>query len=270
MTLAWINGAVKPATQINIDPADRGFLLADGLFETLRAENGIPLHAPRHLARLRAGAAILALPLPWPDDALLQAMAEILAAHPSPQAAIRLTLTRGPAPRGVLPSGAPRPTCLITAAPLPPPPPPARVIIASVTRRNEHSPLSRMKTLNYLDSILARQEAERRGADDAILLNTAGRVAEASAGNLFIMLGHEAFTPPIAEGALPGIARALILEQGAATERELTPADLHRSEAACIVNSLHHRPIISLDGRALPPLAWQNEGQGPTFIQQGI
>jgi branched-chain amino acid aminotransferase len=251
MTLAWLNGDLKPLDQVRIDPADRGLLLGDGLFETLRAKHGSPMHAGRHLARLRAGAAVLALPLPWPEATLVEAMSAVLAALPDRQAALRLTLTRGPAPRGVLPPGSPTPTCLITAAGLPPPPPPARVITATVTRRNEHSPLSRLKTLNYLDSILARQEAASLGADDAILLNTAGRVAEATAGTLFITLGGETLTPPVCEGALPGIARALLLESGAATEHTLTLADLASAECAFITNSLHFRPIRVLNGKTL-------------------
>jgi len=103
MTLAWLNGALEPLDQVRIGPTDRGFLLGDGLFETLRAEHGAPLHAHRHLARLRAGAAVLALPLPWPDDVLIDAMAAVLATCAHNEAALRLTLTRGPAARGVLP-----------------------------------------------------------------------------------------------------------------------------------------------------------------------
>lgn len=251
MTLAWLNGALEPLDQARIDPTDRGFLLGDGLFETLRAERGAPLHASRHLARLRAGAAVLAIPLPWPDDALIDAMAAVLAGLAHQEAALRLTLTRGLGPRGVLPPEAPRPTCLMTAAPLPPPPLPARVVTASVTCRNEQSPLSRLKTLNYLDSILARQEAASLGADDAILLNTAGRVAEATAGTLFISLCGETLTPPVSEGALPGIARALLLESGAAIERPVTRADLALADSAFIANSLHRRAIRWLDGKEL-------------------
>jgi branched-chain amino acid aminotransferase len=251
MSLAWLNGTLMAPDQATIAANDRGFLLGDGLFETLRAEHGAPLHTARHLARLRDGAATLAIPLPWTDAALAGAMVVVAAAVPHNEAAIRLTLTRGPAPRGILPPEKPVPTCLITAAPLPPIPPPARVVIATVTRRNEHSPLSRIKTLNYLDSIMARQEAERLGADDAILLNAAGRVAEATAGTLFIKLGDETVTPPVSEGALPGIARALLLESGAATERPLTRADLASAHAAFIANSLHSRPIKWLDGKDL-------------------
>jgi branched-chain amino acid aminotransferase len=172
-------------------------------------------------------------------------------------------LTRGPAPRGVLPPEAPSPTCLITAGPRPPGLAPARVVIASVTRRNEHSPLSRLKTLNYLDSILARQEAAALGADDAILLNTAGRVAEATAGTLFIRLGGETVTPPVSEGALPGIARALLLERGAAVEHRLTRADLALAESGFIVNSLQRRAIRWLDGKELRD--W-NEVSQPTAL----
>jgi branched-chain amino acid aminotransferase len=251
MTIAWLNGTLAPLDLARIDPADRGLLLGDGLFETLRAEHGSPEHAGRHLARLRAGAGIIDLQIPWQDEQLVGAMETLLAANGLKQAAIRLTLTRGAGPRGVLPPAHPDPTCLITVSPLPPPPPPARVIIASVTRRNEHSPLARLKSLNYLDSILARQEAARNGADDALLLNTAGRIAEATAGNVFITLRGETFTPPVSEGALPGIARALLLESGAAAERPITVPELAHAHAAYIVNSLHRREIAALDGRTL-------------------
>jgi len=251
MILGWLNGHLMPIDRVRIDPADRGFLLGDGLFETFRAEAGTPLHASRHLARLRAGAAMLDLPLDWPDTVLLEALTSVAEASAQPRAALRLTLTRGPGTRGVLPQGQARPTCLITAFPLPESPGPACVIVATATRRNEHSPLSRLKTLNYLDSILARQEAAQHGADDAVLLNSAGRIAEATAGNLFVTLDGETVTPPVEEGALPGIARALLLEQGAACERPLARTDLTRASSAFIVNSLHRRPIAVLDGKNL-------------------
>ncbi len=249
MTL-WLDGRLLPDHAARINPADRGLLLGDGLFETVRAIAGMPLHFARHLARLRAGAATLGMALAWPDDALAEAARTVLAGQ---DGALRLTLTRGPAPRGLLPPAGTRPTMLITAAPLPPPLPPARAIVAAATRRNEHSPLSRIKSLNYLDSILARQEAAARGADEAILLNTAGDVAEASAGNLFVLLAGAWTTPPTRAGALPGITRARLLEAGLAQEARLTVADLALAEAIFLSSSLGLRALASLDDRALRP-----------------
>jgi branched-chain amino acid aminotransferase len=252
MTTLWLNGLVLTPEDAQLDVTDRGFLLGDGVFETLRAEQGAPLHAARHLARLRAGAALLDIPLPWTDAGLFDAMATILASRPPGPAALRLTLTRGPGPRGLLPPRRVEPTLLITAADLPPDLPPACVVVAQTTRRNEQSPLARIKSLNYLDSILARQEAARLGADDAILLNTAGRVAETTAGTIFLTLAGCCVTPPVADGALPGIARALLLESGAASERTLYPEDLCLADSAFIANSLGNRRIAVLHGRALP------------------
>jgi branched-chain amino acid aminotransferase len=243
----WLNGAILDAAAARIDPADRGFTLGDGLFETIRVAGGKPVFWSAHCARLRAGAAVLGITVPYHDAALARAILDLLAANSLTEAAFRLTLTRGPAARGVLPAGAENPTILITASPMPPPPPPARAIICTVTRRNEASPLSRIKSLNYLDSILARQEAARLGADEAILLNTAGRVAEASAANLFL-IGGGIFTPPVAEGALPGIMRAALIARHGVTQQQITVKDLHAAEAVFLSNALGLRALANLDG----------------------
>ncbi len=244
----WLNGALLEADQARIDPADRGFALGDGLFETIRVASGKPVFWSAHCARLREGAALLGIAVPYQDAALAQAIQDVLAANILAEAAIRLTVTRGPAARGVLPAGAENPTVLITAAPMPPALPPARAIVCAVTRRNEVSPLSRIKSLNYLDSILARQEAARRGADEAILLNTAGRVAEASAANIFLIRGGGIFTPPVAEGALPGIMRAALIARHGVIETPLMVAELHAAEAIFLSNALSLRALASLDG----------------------
>jgi len=244
----WWNGALMEDGAARIDPADRGFTLGDGLFETLRVADGAPRHLARHLARLRAGSERLDLPVPWTDAALGAAMAALLAATGCRTGSLRLTLTRGPAARGVLPPAVAAPSLLLTCGGLPPDGP-VRAVVATVTRRNEHSPLSRLKSLNYLDAILARQEAARRGADDALLLNTAGRLAEATAANLFVRHGDRLLTPPVTEGALPGIGRALVLERHPAEECPLTLDDLGRADEAFLTNSLGLRPLVAVDGR---------------------
>jgi branched-chain amino acid aminotransferase len=248
MTRLWLNGALIPESDARIDPADRGFTLADGLFETIRADAGIPAHVPRHLDRLHQGAAVLGIPVPYADAtiaAALEAVANTAAC------ALRLTLTRGPMPRGVLPVSHATPTLLITSGPLPPPLPPARLVVAHSTRRNEHSPLSRLKSLNYGDSILARQEAAARDADDALLLNTRGDLAEATIASVFLVVDERLVTPRIEDGALPGVARALLLEAGRADERRINAADLSRASAGFLANALAVRQIASIDGRSL-------------------
>jgi branched-chain amino acid aminotransferase len=249
--IVWLNGALIDADAARLDPTDRGFTLGDGLFETIRIATGRPAHLDRHLARLRGGAEFLGIPVPSADDDIAAAISSLLAAEGLSEAAVRITLSRGPAARGVLPPARPVPTLLITVGPLPPAAAPAHVIIATVTRRNEASPLSRFKSLNYLDNILARQEAVRHGADDAVLLNVAGRIAEATAANLFVLAKDVLRTPPIADGALPGIMRSLLIERRGAVEASLTPADLMAAETAFLSNSLGLRRIAAVDGQRL-------------------
>jgi branched-chain amino acid aminotransferase len=245
--ILWLNGALLPADAARIDPADRGLTLGDGVFETIRVQGGQAMHLAQHLARLRAGAAVLGIPVGWRDAVLGQAIAAVTEAAGLGDAAARLTLTRGPASRGVLPPGEPHPTMLVTAGALPPPAPPAQAIIAASTRRNQESPLSRIKSLNYLDNIIARREAAARGVDDAILLDTRGRLAESTAANLFVVLNGTILTPPLGDGALPGITRARLLAAGLARERTLLPADLSRAAAGFLTNSLGLRVLTRIE-----------------------
>ena len=250
-TMVWLNGAIVRVQDARIDPADRGFTLGDGVFETLAVRAGTALHVDRHLARLAHGAASLGIA--WRAQDGSSAIADLIVANTLVDAVLRLTLTRGTGTRGVLPIGIARPTLLATSVPWPAALPAARVITTAATCRNEVSPLSRIKSLNYLDSIVARQDAASKNADDAILLNTEGNVAEATAANLFVKLNGQWLTPPVHDGALPGIARAVLLDHGRAQENRMSQADLAGAEGAALVNSLGARAIIEIDGRTLPP-----------------
>lgn len=255
--MIWLNGRLTPPSEARIDPADRGFTLGDGLFETIRADAGRLCHLARHLARLRAGAAVLGLAVPYDDPTLGAAMAAVLAGAGLADGALRLTLTRGPGARGLAVPARPVPTVLITAGPLPAAGP-VRAVIAQGTRRNAFSPLAALKSLNALDSILAREEAVRCGADDALLVNTEGRLAEASAANLFLLIDGRLLTPPVSDGALAGIRRGLILETAGAAglvaaECSLTPADIARAEAGVLTTSLAVRALLGVGGRSFEP-----------------
>lgn len=247
----WLNGKIMPSEAACISPADRGFLLGDGLFETMSVQNGAVPELHRHYARLCSGAALLRLPVPLSQLELETAVSQLLAANGLSAAALRLTLTRGPGPRGLLPPEQPAPTLLLTAADPPGPGAPVRLITCTI-RRDETSPLSAVKTLNYLPGILARLEAAERGADDAVLLNQAGRVAETSAASLFVYLRDNWVTPPVREGALPGICRAKLLEAGQIREQAVTSEDLTFARALCIGNALRMQPVLSLDGHVFP------------------
>lgn len=248
--MLWLNGRLLPESEARIDPADRGLLLGDGVFETMRAVRGAVPLLDRHLARLRAAAAVLELPLPSGDAVIAQACRELLEANGQGDAALRLTLTRGPGPRGLLPPARPSPTLLLTAFPLAVVPRVSRAAVALEARRNERSPTSRIKALGYLDSLLALREVLALGAEQALMLNGAGRLAGAASANLFLLERAELLTPPLEEGALPGITRALVLELAPemgvpCREVPLPPERLAAAEAVFTTSSL--AGLVQLD-----------------------
>ncbi len=245
--IVWLDGRLIDGAEARIDPADRGFTLGDGLFETVLVRHGSVRRLDAHLERLRRGCDVLQLPCPSLD--LGEAMAATLAANRLADGVVRLTLTRGAGPRGIMPPVPSHPTLLITAGPLPPPRPPLACILAETTRRNQHSPLSRIKSLNYLDNILARQEAVRRGADEALLLNTAGLLAESTIANLFVVKRGAVLTPPVADGALPGVMRAAVLAAARGRDRSLTPDDLDGADEIFLSSSLGLQAVRAVAGK---------------------
>lgn len=249
MSEIWKNGEFLPAERPAIAANDRGFLLADGIFETIKCGAGRPLRWRRHMDRLAAGTAFLGIPLPLSETAIAAALVELLARNRLPEAVVRLTLTRGTGERGLLPPAEPHPTLLLTSAPLPAPRPAVRAILAETAHRNERSPLARIKSLAYLEGVLARIEAERRGVEEALLRNLAGRLAEASAANLFLVLDGRIATPPVGEGALPGTMRAEVMDRTAVEERALEPADLAAASEAFLTNAVGIRALVEVDGR---------------------
>ncbi len=258
MTIVWLNGALCDSAEARIDPSDRGFTLGDGLFETTAVRGGKISRLESHLRRLLRGCEVLGLPSA--PDTLSDVIGAVLAANELRDAAVRITYTRGPGARGLAAPHRCLPTLLVTAGPLPAPRPPARCIVATVTRRNEHSPLSRIKSTNYLDAILAREEARRRNADEALLLNTAGKLAEATAANLFIVRGGQVMTPPFSDGALEGIMRSEIFAQTGAAECSLSVADLLSADEVFLSNSLGLQAVVSVDeiliGDGAGPVCW--------------
>ncbi|WP_044561075.1 aminotransferase class IV [Azospirillum sp. B4] len=248
MTLVWLNGVLRPAAAAGVGVADRGLLLGDGVFETLCWRAGTVVRLDAHLARLSVGAALLGLPLPPMAD-LAAALADTATANGLKDGSLRLTVTAGPGTRGLPRPAALVPTVLVTAVPAGPSLGAARVVVAGVTRRNEHSPLSRVKCLSYLDQILARNEAAAQGADDALLLNTAGQVACATAATLFAVVDGALVTPPLGAGALPGTRRAAVLAALGGEERALLPDDVARATELFLTSSLMVRPVVAVDGR---------------------
>ncbi len=243
----WIGDGIRSSPAL--DPRDRGFTLGDGLFETIRAVRGRTPFLPLHLARLRAGADSIWLSLPWTDGFLTDAVAATLVANDLTDAAVRITVTRGvPAQRGLLPDAGAIPSLVVDAEPfggsLHDLYARGATALTSRIRRDEHSPLCSLKSISRLDSILARRGAADAGADEAILCNTAGRIAGASAANIFIVNDRALRTPSVVEGALPGIVRGVLLHEvapalGVAVEEGRVEADeLGDAEEAFLTNAL--------------------------------
>lgn len=248
--LVWLGGRVLDAAAAGVPVEDRGFLLGDGLFETMRARGGAVFRPGEHLARLRSGASRIGL---GPPDGVERAIAEVVAAAgraaqgpagvdrtgedgaasgraaagarsgsdlPTgcavPDLAVRLTLTRGPGGPGLDPARDAEPTLAVSARPL-------RTaaglrgaglsLRTSTHRLSSRSITAGLKALGYLPNLLARAQARAAGADDALLLDDRGLVSETSAANLFWLTpGGTLRTPAASCPILPGITRAAVLE----------------------------------------------------------
>lgn len=242
-------------------PDDRGLLLGDGLFETILWTGDDLPHLDAHLARMAAGCEVLGLPLFDQAEAITRVLAApVDAGLTETRAAVRLTLTAGSGGRGLDRPEAPVLRLVATAAPAPVVTTPVDLVLVK-TRRNEGSPASRLKTLSYLDNVLARAEAKAAGADEAVMRNNHGDLACAGAANLFWVAGGVLFTPALHCGVLEGLTRRRVI----AAARDLD-VDVHEvatgaealdeAEAVFVTNSLMGvRPARRFEGETFGPHA---------------
>lgn len=242
----------------DLSPDDRGFTLGHGLFETLLVRYGEPMFWDQHLDRLAAACSRIGLPPPDRAEVRNGAESAWRPALSQPRAALRITWSAGPGGRGVDMAVDPRPTLTFTLSGAPEPPP-AQLVTAGV-RRNDGSPASNMKTLSYMDNVLARAEAAAGGGNEALMLNTRGEIACAAVANVFWERRDSLYTPALDCGVLPGVVRAEVFASCArlgipVVEVRRRPANL----AGCalfLTNSLIGlRPVETLDGRACPASA---------------
>jgi branched-chain amino acid aminotransferase len=230
--VAWVDGRLVTADGPALLVGDRGFQLGDGLFETLRVRRGVGIEIGLHVARLRGGLGVLAIPMPLSDEELAAAMGAVVAANAPKDAAVRITVSRGaPTGRGLLPSGWRElvPTVVIQAWPHVPVAAETlargvRAVIAT-GRRDPAHPLASVKTISRADHVHAKLEAERSGADDAITLTIDGHVAEATTANVALISGKQLLTPPLTAGILAGTTRDWLLRPEGAAALGLAPAE---------------------------------------------
>jgi len=256
--VVFVNGERLSEGESTVSPRDRGLTLADGLFETMRVRHGTVFRLNHHLARLSDGLRIMAIAEP-PD--LRRWLRQAVDHAGAVDAAVRLTVTRGPGPGGLAPPASARPTTVIVVGPMPTVHPDTyhhglRAVIAS-GRRNTRAMSLGLKTLSYTDSVLAWMEAQHAGADEALLLDTDGHCSEATASNLFVLHGNVLRTPPIACAALPGITRAAVLEITASLnvhsrEDVIAPGEFETADEVFLTSSLRGiAPLQTVDGRAV-------------------
>lgn len=253
----FLNGEFVPAERASVPVLDRGFLYGDGLFETMRVHRGQPFCWDAHLDRFERGAAFLRIQLLHTREQLLTAALRLMELNQLQDAVLRLMVSRGSGARGYSPRGANTPTTVMLVQALPEPP--ASVSLATATFRiPAGDPFAPYKIANRLTHILARAEAEERGADEALLLNTKGHVAETASGNIFWIERNVVCTPPDDAGALHGVTRGVVRELcgelGLPLEsREATASQLQRAEGAFVTGSVSGIvPVASIEGVIIP------------------
>jgi len=257
--IVYLNGSLVPRSQARISPFDLGFLYGYGLFETMRAYSGRIFRLDSHLERLSKSAQLLGLPLDAFD--LKNACYDTLKANNLSDARIRLTASIGEGEAIPDPPRNPRPTVLVVATSYTPPSAEAyrngyKAVVSSI-RQNSQSPLSRLKTVNYLNQLLAMREAKEKGAGEAILLNERGFLCEGSTSNIFLISKGNLITPSEESGCLPGITRQVVIELAKelglkVAEREVRLEELLNADEAFLTSSLIElMPLTEVNGKPI-------------------
>jgi len=258
----WIDGQWKTKETAAVSVYDHGVLYGDGVFEGMRIYGGRVFRLGDHLTRLLESAHTLMLAIPYSRADIEAMLAQALARWKQPDGYIRLVVTRGPGTLGLDPNKSPRATvfCILDNIQLYPAEMYEKgipIITASTRRTPRSSAEARVKSLNYLNNILAKIEAQRAGVLEALMLNTEGLVAECTADNIFIVKNGVLKTPAAVHGALEGITRKTVLEvateQGIGWhETAMALFDVYTADEAFMTGSgAELMPIIEVDGRVI-------------------
>ena len=249
MSVVWYDG-VFCGESLPLDPRDRGLLLGDGVFETIAVLNHRPLWIAEHLARLEQSSRELGIPVEM--EFLRYGLDAVLSKSQSVFEVLRITVSRGLAERGLIGRNSlPKVLISLEAFAATNLFQPCRLKVSTI-RRNEFAPSSRLKTISYIDGILAAREVAG-DADDALMLNTAGHVASSTIGNIFLVCRDELITPALDQGILSGITRRVLLDNAPKpVERRVDLTDLFSADAVFLCNSLRFiRPVSHINGESL-------------------
>jgi branched-chain amino acid aminotransferase len=258
--LVYANGVFRASADACVSVFDHGLLYGDGVFEGIRAYNGRVFKLERHIERLFDSAKAIRLEIPHTQTEVCDIVIDTCRRNAIHDGYIRLVVTRGPGDLGIDPRKCPRPELFVIARPqmtMYNEPSAGIRLITSTFRRNAIDATSpSIKSLNYLNNVLARIEANDRGADEALMLDAQGYVAEATVDNFFIVTERELLAPPTATN-LKGVTRetlmALALGLGIRTkERAFTLFDVWTAREAFICGTgAEVVPVLSVDGRTI-------------------
>lgn len=227
--VVWLNGELVPASAATVSVYDRGFTSGDGVFETLKVVRGEPFALSRHLRRLAESAHIIGFTPPTEGE-LRAAVAQTVEANLArlgQLGRLRITLTAGrPAGAGSVPSRSDSDLTLVLTADPQAPHPPELNIVSVPWPHNERGPLVGAKTTSYADNLAVLEQVRQKGADEALISDTQGRICEATTANVLLGIDGALVTPSLKTGCLGGVTRSLLLEWGIASERDVLIADL--------------------------------------------
>jgi len=260
--VVYIDGVYVPKEQASVSVYDHGLLYGDGVFEGIRAYNGRVFRLDEHLRRLARSGQFLHLVLPLSQDELREAILETLRQNKIRDGYVRVLVTRGKGDLGLDPRKCEKPTLVIIADGIQLFPPNVyeegiELACASIRRPPPDVFPAQAKSLNYLNSILAKMEAIRQGFDEAIMLNTSGFVAECTGDNIFLVRNGCLTTPPSYAGILEGVTRNVVIEMaaelGIETREELfTLVDVYGADECFLTGTAAEMvPVVKVDGRPI-------------------
>ncbi|MCL5982444.1 MAG: branched-chain-amino-acid transaminase [Firmicutes bacterium] len=260
--IIYVNGSFVPEEEAKISVFDHGFLYGDGVFEGIRAYSGRVFRLDEHLTRLYESAKSIMLKVPESFDEMKEAILETIRQNRLQEAYLRIVVSRGTGDLGLDPRKCPKATTVIIASSIVLYPQElyekGLSVITVATRRNVPDALDpKIKSLNYLNNVLVKIEANRAGVMEAIMLNAQGYVSEGAADNIFIVKRGKIFTPPPYVGALEGITRQAVIDLAAEAgltvlEQPFTRHDLYVAEECFLTGTAAEViPVIDVDGRQI-------------------
>jgi len=256
--LVYVDGQFLPKREAKVSVYDHGFLYGDGVFEGIRTYNGRVFKLNEHIKRLYESAKSMELSIPISEEDMKKTILETIGRSGLKDAYVRVVVTRGVGDLGLDPRKCPKPSIIIIVDTIVVWKERSLKAITATTRRNAASALNPMiKSLNYLNNILAKLEGNRANVDEAIMLNQRGLVCEGTGDNIFIVKDGVIATPPPSANMIVGITRGVVMELAAkkglkAEERDITIHEVYNADEAFLTGTAAEvMPLVEVDGRRI-------------------